>query len=485
MIRGDEGSYRTDYEPNPTCERFHRNDAFVRGLMGPVGSGKSVACCVEAMLRAQRQQKTSLFRSKNRRMTRGVVIRNTYRELEDTTLATWFSVYPKPTGVANEPFTFKRQSMTYTMEFPDMHMEVLFRALDRPDDVSKLLSLELTWAWVNEAREVPFDVIRMLQARVGRYPGMSTGGPSWAGIWMDTNPPDSDSWWYRMFEEKRPDNWVLFRQPGARDPMAENLNNLRKHYYENLIQSNDEDWVRVYVDGQYGYLTDGKPVHPNFKHRTHVYDVEPPLYQRQTLLLGADFGLTPALVVLQQRPGGGWVAIDEVTTEDTGAGTFANTCVTKLNLEYPGMTYEGYGDPSGDNRSPTNESETVFTVLADEGLELAPSPDRSNDPVLRVEAVNKLLTTIALDGDPALMVSPKCTRLIKGLAGAYHYKRVQTHGEERWHEKPFKNPYSHVCEALQYALVGIGEGEMSLAPASSIRPNVHRSPRIGQMRVER
>ena len=35
------------YRAEKTALRFHRSEAFVRGLMGPIGSGKSVACTEE------------------------------------------------------------------------------------------------------------------------------------------------------------------------------------------------------------------------------------------------------------------------------------------------------------------------------------------------------------------------------------------------------------------------------------------------------
>lgn len=40
------------------------------------------------------------------------------------------------------------------------------------------------------------------------------------------------------------------------------------------------------------------------------------------------------------------------------------------------------------------------------------------------------------------------------------YKKVAIPGEERFHEKPDKNAWSHVCEALQYVLLGGGEGKV-------------------------
>ena len=37
------------YRAEPTLAKFHRSKAFVRGVRGPIGSGKSVACCWEIL----------------------------------------------------------------------------------------------------------------------------------------------------------------------------------------------------------------------------------------------------------------------------------------------------------------------------------------------------------------------------------------------------------------------------------------------------
>ncbi|MCH7527338.1 MAG: hypothetical protein IID39_07875, partial [Planctomycetes bacterium] len=81
------------------------------------------------------------------------------------------------------------RKMTHHIKIQDIDCEVMFRALDRPDDVKKVLSLDLTGAWVNEAREVPKGIIDALTDRVGRYPSKRKGGPSWRGLIMDTNAP--------------------------------------------------------------------------------------------------------------------------------------------------------------------------------------------------------------------------------------------------------------------------------------------------------
>jgi hypothetical protein len=63
-----------------------------------------------------------------------------------------------------------------------------------------------------------------------------------------------------------------------------------------------------------------------------------------------------------------------------------------------------------------------------------------------------------IDGRPGFMLSPRCRMLRKALKGGYCYKRVQVVGDDRFHEKPDKNRYSHVAEGCEYMVLGAGEG---------------------------
>ncbi len=54
-----------------------------------------------------------------------------------------------------------------------------------------------------------------LTGRVGRYPSMAMVGTGWSGIIADTNPPDSDHWWYKLEREDNPVGWRFFEQPGG------------------------------------------------------------------------------------------------------------------------------------------------------------------------------------------------------------------------------------------------------------------------------
>ena len=68
-----------DYKPDgETIKLFMKDDSFLRGLRGPVGSGKSVACCIEVLRRALLQKPNDDGIKKSR----WAVIRNTKQQLK-------------------------------------------------------------------------------------------------------------------------------------------------------------------------------------------------------------------------------------------------------------------------------------------------------------------------------------------------------------------------------------------------------------------
>lgn len=481
------------YNAPPTVGAFMRSDLFLRGLMGPFGSGKSVGCVMECLRRAvgQRSGEGGV------RRVRAAIVRNTYPELRDTTRKTFEEWMPG----ARDPQFWSEQEFAFNLKLgplPDgtsVDAEFLFRALDRPEHVSKLLSLELTFAWINEAREVPYSVVKMLTGRVGRYPSMRDGGPTWSGIFMDTNPPDDDSWWYRLFEEQRPANAAIFKQPGGADRMAENLGHwedrdgacvghypreehpgcrwvphLAPGYYENLSVTNAGDplFLKVHRDAQYGPTRDGKPVYPEFNEHVHVVTPEQiAVLPEAELLLGADFGLTPAVVIGQRDPRDGQVQwIDELVASDLGAVRFFEDVARHLRRLYPRRPVRGTGDPAGEARSQVDER-TPFDIASAQGVPLAPA--HTNDFTVRRDAVGRALTRLTLLGRPALVVSSRCRVLRKAMNGAYCLKRVAAPGRERFREVPDKNEFSHVAEAGQYLMLGEGEDVTALTGTTEHR----------------
>lgn len=451
----------TELAPTAAAPSDEDSGAQVKGILGPLGSGKSVGCCWDLMMMATQFMPPD---SDGARRSRWAVVRNTYRELEDTTLQTWWDWFPE------QRFgEFLRRGMTHRVRRPladgtRLELDVMFRALDKPQDVRKLLSMEITGAFINEAREMPLAVLDMIRKRCGRFPKWGSVPPYWFGVIMDTNPPDESHWWYRYAEIEHPPRFVFFRQPSGRSPQAENLQHLPPGYYSTAGYS--AAWIKVYIDGEYGYILSGLPVYPEFYEQTHfVPDLRP--IPNLSITVGLDFGLTPAAVFIQQDVRGRFLVIDELCAQNMGIVNFAKLLKAHIQAHYQGFEFRFVGDPAGDQRDAIDEEDTVFKALRRHGINARPC--FTQEWTMRRDAVSVPLSTL-VDGRPQLMIGAKAQMVRQGLAGKYHYKLLQVKAigdEKRYHNQPDKNDYSHPCEALQYGLLGAGSNPMRPKPIGS------------------
>lgn len=476
-----------NYYAEPTCSRFHRSNAFVRGIRGPIGSGKSVACCIEIVRRAIEQ---TAFEGVRR--SRWAVIRNTYPELKTTTIKTWQDWVSETHApiVWGSPIT-----SNLTLNLADgtrVECEVLFLALDKPDDVKKLKSLDLTGIWMNEACELPKAVLDMATGRVGRYPSKVMGGSAWSGVIMDTNPPDDDHWWYKLAEgtdaealamqeelksqmvelglmDAMDEFQAFFSQPPALlkqdgkyipNPLAENVRNhsLGIGYYLRQVVGKTEEWIKVFIMGQYGSVHDGKPVYPEYNDNLHCAPTRPIFGKK--LDIGLDFGLTPAAVICQQDARGRLLQHDELCGTDMGMRQFLdNVLIPHLKKVYPSWWENKddlilcIGDPAGQAGAQNDNEQTCFKEVKAAGLKIKAAA--SNDFLPRRNAVAWFLDRLH-DGKPMFQMDPCCAITRKGFNGGYKYARVQVTGEERYKDEPNKNRFSHPHDGLQYIAMEYG-----------------------------
>lgn len=487
-----------EYRPDGETLRRLLSDRVSRlvCIQGPVGSGKSSACAMKLFMLMIGQ---AAGRDGKRR-TRMLVIRNTFSELRTTTIATWKQLFPpEQFGQFYDTAPFRHE-----IRVGDVECDVWFLAMDSDEDRKKLLSFEITAAWVNEAREVPRAIVSTLMERIGRYPAIMDGGPTRAMVILDTNAPADDHWIPIMRGDvpvpatlgaderralERPDDWLFLNQPGGLievlddsgnhvrfepNPAAENLQWLPPGYYVNAARGRPVDECRISLCNQLGRVKAGRPVWPSFKVGLHLARHNLLPVDGHPLLVGVDFGLTPAAVI-GQSVNGRWLILHELVAEgDAGMGavTFAPLLKSELARLYPGFRYSLTGDPAGDQRAQSDEK-SPFMIFRACGLPILPAS--TNDFVVRKEAVESALNRLS-NGYPAFLVSPTCVRLRAAMEHGYRYAKLKV-GADRYSDAPVKDEHSHVADALQYLLLGGGEGRALLTGSAERKKPVNAKKR--------
>ena len=271
------------YTPPPTVKSFimdyRPGELFYSFIVGPLGSGKTTGLFFKLVYMAGLQAKGP----DGIRRSRAVIVRSTAPQLKDTTIKSWESWF-KP-GQAG---TWQLTERIFTLRFGDVECEVLFRPLDTPEDISRVLSLEVTFAIIDEFVDIPRAIIDALSGRLGRYPAQKDGGATNFGMWASSNPSTEDNWWFdylhddhitqqvrlfgtpervatvrTMVAKLDPERNVrYFQQPAGNGPEAENLGNLPggQGYYENQAKGKSPAWIKQFIEAEWGYSASEMPV---------------------------------------------------------------------------------------------------------------------------------------------------------------------------------------------------------------------------------
>lgn len=392
------------------------------------------------------------------RRSRAAVIRNTRQMLWDTTIPDFLKWFPD--GAAG---VLMKTESKFLLRFDDVECEVLFRGLDDANDTRRLLSLQLTFGVMDEFREINPDIYNALTGRLGRYPDKSMNGvgpcelvrqPDGSTkpvqihkVWGATNPPDADTFWERLLTAP-PSNTHVTIQPSGLSAAADWVKYLPDGYYDNLCEGKDDEWINVYVRGEFGTSLAGRPVYqhtfvPGFHtSEESLHPIDSPVYP---IIIGIDFGRTPAAVFKQRDPRGRVLTLSELTSDNMGLDTFIKTKLQPhISAHYSGHTFICAPDPAGYAKTQASEMSLV-DQLKEAGFKCVRPP--TNMPDLRIAAVERLLGQ-QVEGKAMYLIDPSCAQLLKGFKHGYRYK-IKKNGEQE--DSPDKNEYSHVHDANQYA----------------------------------
>jgi hypothetical protein len=441
-----------NYKPPGSVRNFLCSEKFISLIVGPVGSGKTTGAIFKILYHAQQMRK----QEDGIRRSRCVVIRNTKEQLRDTTIPsiqTWW-----PEDICH----FAKTDMKMMLKVGDVECEILLRGLDDADDVKKLLSLELSFAFMDEFREINQKIFEGVQGRVGRYPSKAMGGcvkddgsPN-HHVWGSTNAPDYGTYWEEYLTNP-PENCAVHFQPSGLSPEADWTEHLIDGYYENLAQGKSEDWVDVFIHGKFGKSLSGQPVFRSFNRDIHVSKTR--LTHNPSavspLIVGYDCGLTPAAVIAQVDHTGRLLTFSALTTDGQTMGSLRfirEKLKPHLNSRFPGANVIVIADPAGNTRAQTDEK-TVFEILRAERFTVKAA--KSNLLTPRLTAVDAYLTRM-IDGKPGVLFDPECEWLIKALQGKYKFRTKRDGETEETPEK--SHPWSDIADAFQYVCLHADQG---------------------------
>lgn len=433
-----------------------------------MGSGKTTGMFFKLVYMAQLQAKSPID---GVRRSRCVIVRSTMPQLRDTTIKSfnyWFK-----DGQAGK---WKATTSDFILRYGDVECEVMFRPLDTPDDVDRVLSLEVTFGIIDEFVQIPREIVEALSARCGRYPPEIDGGATNWGMWGASNPGMEADWWYPMLEDHdllppgqesptrtvHPDgtttgNWTYFRQPSGFDPGAENLGNLpgKATYYTSLKKGKTKHWIKQFIEVEWGYSMAGKPVFPMFDTRLHV--ATEPIYanRARTLLVGYDPGKNSAMVLGQYDDSAGRVLIlDEIVMENFATDrALAEKLKPLLRTKYLGFNVLIIPDPASSAQSQAVQGSSVVKELR---KSFKVHEDTNNQIATRIDPAQYYMMRLTTDG-PALLLAPNVIKLKRALVSGYRYT-INKDGDSKT-DIPDKNSHSHVADAFTYLVRYCRAGE--------------------------
>jgi len=469
-----------DYTAPKVCAEFMLSEKFIRLIAGPVGSGKTTACIMELFRRAAAQAPAP----DGYRYTRFAILRQTLSQLKMTILKDvlqWLRVAA----------VWRVSENTIYVELGDIRSEWVLLPLEDPEDQRRLLSSQLTGAWISECIEIDSDLVDAIAGRCGRYPGANLGGATWMGLIMDTNFPEEGGRWHELMEDP-PEDWQIFKQPGGLTEEAENLQWLTqttetlklpendpariaagRKYYERLARGTSQAWIKRYVHAEYGIDPSGTAVFAEtFKQTSfnggswHVADSLDPVHGH-TLIVGQDFGRDPCALLGQVDHHGRLLILEEVICLKMGLELAVNTKLRPVlsDSRYVSLPSAIVGDPAGIAKGNIHE-ETSFDFLKRAGFNAFPAPTNDIDP--RIRAVESWLLGSRMAGPAIIIDKSRCPMLVQALRSGYRFENVKKSGELK--PSPMKNKYSHIADALQYLCLAASSGALGVINRRLFKP---------------
>jgi len=375
---------KINYDALPSQKEFHDLPHPYKGFSGPIGSGKSVALCQEAI---------RLSYMNPGRM--GLLGAPTVPMLREATQTTLFEIL----DTNHIPYDLNKAENTLLML--DTNSKIVFRPVD---EYERLRGTNLAWFGLDEltysSEEAWFRLLgRLRDPQATRKCGFA----AWT--------PKGHDWVYKRFiANPTPDYKAIQAKP------AENKHMLAStpEFYDRLKESYDERFYRQEVLGEY-LSYDGNCVYSAFDRNAHlIADLGPPLPDLP-LCWSLDFNVDPMCSIIAQVSGGTVYVIDEICLHRASTPDACAEFLNRYRNHPAGVLI--YGDASGKASQSTGYSdyEIIEEYFKTEStMTFSHNIPKANPPVNeRVNLTNRQLKNAS--GASGVLINAKCVELIQDL----------------------------------------------------------------------
>jgi|GEM_PF-1104904 len=507
------------------ADRYIASRAFIKGIMGPVGSGKTIASG-QCFLQLAKKQGGVMGRDGVLvRKSRFAVIRDTYPNLDRNTIPSWFKIIPRHVGefVNSSPrihrfgFVLKRDGHIADPQAPVLEVcqvEMEFRAIGDRTVEDALRGLEVTAALVNEADRTHPDILTFLAGRVGRFGDLDPTLVVDPQIMLDLNGNDDENWTYKVLVEEQLGAEVqeqlarvsgdrplveYFEQPEAVDeygnlnPRAENVENLLPGYYERQYafakSRGDLTYINRMLRSKFTPEKNGRSVFPEYVDEIHSAEFE--AIPGFPLLIMADQGLIGAVLIGQVVKGQLRIleeisAVFETEDDQIEVVQLGGEALGRQVRELLAIRYGGFkiGDAVCDPAGAAGEDAINFRSWRQDfqkglGHKVRKARVKQNALEPRLKAVRDRLGR-TIGADRALLVHKRCKMTRRAFRTKYYYQRVGkgSGGDGYYADVPKKvQGYADLMDALQYGCFELDKG-IDLTPAAQGRIGHNGGPPI-------
>jgi hypothetical protein len=178
-------------------------------------------------------------------------------------------------------------------------------------------------------------------------------------------------------------------------------------------------------------------IYYGFDVKLHVKEYDGDLSNIKSVNLFCDFNVNPMSAVVLVETDFGLHAVDEIVIY----GSNTHELIEELRNRYKTHRVTAYPDPASIQRKTSAQGKTDFSILQNAGFIMKV---RRKHPAVRdrINAVNSVLAPI--DGEPKLLISPKCKTLINCLIKQEYKEGTQVPDKD--------SGYDHLNDALGYGI---------------------------------